>query len=101
MGTVMMNDEESHWDKAARPDSQHPMNRNQENDELGSREKTNAVTMAFKHTRGRATSIWYQSLMPAHQGMKSWSCGLVRRIGTGDSATPHPDPSGGQAPALH
>ena len=40
-------------------------------------------------------------LVPAHQGMKSWSCGLVQRIGTADSATPHPDPSGGQAPALH
>ena len=40
-------------------------------------------------------------LVPAHQGMKSRSCGLVQRIGTTDSATPHPDPSGGQAPALH
>ncbi len=38
---------------------------------------------------------------PAHQGMKSWSCGLVRRIGTADSATPLLRPSGGQAPALH
>ena len=38
---------------------------------------------------------------PAHRGMKSRSCGLVQRIGTADSATPHPDPSGGQAPALH
>ena len=38
---------------------------------------------------------------PAHQGMKSRSCGLVQRIGTVDSAEPHPDPSGGQAPALH
>ena len=46
----------------------------------------------------------YQSPMPAapaHQGMKSRSCGLVQRIGAADSATPHPDPSGGQAPALH
>ena len=34
----------------------------------------------------------------AHQGMKSRSCGLVQRIGTAGSATPHPDPSGGQAP---
>ena len=25
----------------------------------------------------------------------------MQRIGTVDSATPHPDPSGGQAPALH
>ncbi len=40
-------------------------------------------------------------LAPAHQGMKSGSCGLVRQIGTVDSAAPHPDPSGGQAPALH
>ena len=40
-------------------------------------------------------------LVPAHQGMKSRSCGLVPRIGTVDSATPHPDPSGGHAPALH
>ena len=39
-------------------------------------------------------------LAPAHQGMKSRSCGLVPRIGTVDSATPHPDPSGGQAPRL-
>ena len=36
----------------------------------------------------------------AHQGMKSRSCGLVQRISTADSATPHPDPSGGQAPRL-
>ena len=40
-------------------------------------------------------------LPPAHQGMKSRSCGLVQRICTADSATPHPDPCGGQAPALH
>ena len=40
-------------------------------------------------------------LVPAHQGMKRRSCGLVQRIGAADSATPHPDPSGGQAPALH
>ena len=26
---------------------------------------------------------------------------MVPRIGTVDSATPHPDPCGGQAPALH
>ena len=32
--------------------------------------------------------------------MKSRSCGLVPRIGTADSATPHPDPCGGQAPRL-
>ena len=40
-------------------------------------------------------------LAPAHQGMKIRSCDLVWRVGTVDSATPHPDPSGGQAPALH
>ena len=40
-------------------------------------------------------------LPPAHQGMKRRSCGLVQRIGTVDSATPQPDPGGGQAPALH
>ncbi len=39
-------------------------------------------------------------LAPAHQGMKSRSCGLVQRIGTVDSAEPHPGPSGGQAPRL-
>ena len=33
--------------------------------------------------------------------MKSRSCGLVQRIGAADSATPRPDPSGGQASALH
>ena len=33
--------------------------------------------------------------------MKSRNCGLVQRIGAADSARPHPDPSGGQAPALH
>ena len=31
---------------------------------------------------------------------KSRSCDLVRRVGAADSATPHPDPSGGQAPRL-
>ena len=40
-------------------------------------------------------------LAPAHQGVKIGSCGLAQRIGTADSATPHPEPSGGQAPALH
>ena len=46
----------------------------------------------------------YQSLMPArpaHQGMKTRRSDLVQRIGAADSATPHPDPGGGQAPALH
>ena len=33
--------------------------------------------------------------------MNSRSCGLVQRIGTVGSPTPRPDPSGGQAPALH
>ena len=33
--------------------------------------------------------------------MKSRGCGLVQQIGMVDSATPHSDPSGGQAPALH
>ena len=42
-------------------------------------------------------SCW---LAPAHQGMKSRGCGLVQQIGMVDSATPHPDPSGGQAPRL-
>ena len=37
----------------------------------------------------------------SYEGMKSRSCGLVQRICTADSATPHPDPCGGQAPALH
>ena len=36
----------------------------------------------------------------SYEGMKSWSCGLVQRICTADSATLHPDPSGGQAPRL-
>ena len=40
-------------------------------------------------------------LAPAHQGVKTRSCDLVWRVGTVDSATPHPDPCGGQAPALH
>ena len=39
-------------------------------------------------------------LAPAHQGMKRRRCGLVQRISTADSATPHPDPCGGQAPRL-
>ena len=40
-------------------------------------------------------------LLPAHQGVKTRSCDLVWRVGTVDSATPHSDPSEGQAPALH
>ena len=39
--------------------------------------------------------------VPAHEGVKSRSCDLVRRVGVVESATPLPDPSGGQAPALH
>ena len=38
---------------------------------------------------------------PARQGMKNRTCGLVRRVGAADYATPQPDPSGGRAPALH
>ena len=34
----------------------------------------------------------------AHQGMRSWSCGLVRRVGTADSATPHPTQAGDKPP---
>ena len=33
----------------------------------------------------------------AHQGLKSRSCGLVRRVGAADSATPHP-PQRGTSP---
>ncbi len=40
-------------------------------------------------------------LLRVHEGRKSRSCGLVRRVGPADSATPDPGPSGGQAPALH
>ena len=40
-------------------------------------------------------------LAPARQGLKGWSCGVVQRIGTADSAAPLLRPSGGQAPALH
>ena len=40
-------------------------------------------------------------LAPAHQDMKTLSCGFIPRIRTWNSATPRPDPSGGQAPALH
>ena len=39
-------------------------------------------------------------LAPASQDMTSRSCGLVQQFGTAVSATPHPDPSGGQAPRL-
>ena len=57
-----------------------------------------------RQTRYRNQSS-YQSLMPAgvsaHQGMKTRRSDLVQRIGEADSATPRPDPCGGQAPALH
>ena len=39
-------------------------------------------------------------LLRVHEGRKSRSCGLVRRVGPADSATPDPGPSGGQAPRL-
>ena len=39
-------------------------------------------------------------LVPAHQGMKTLRSDLVQRSGAADSATPHSDPSGGQAPRL-
>ena len=37
---------------------------------------------------------------PAHQGVKTRSSGFIRRIRTGDSAMPRPDPSGGQSTRL-
>ena len=39
-------------------------------------------------------------LLRVHEGRKSRSCGLVRRVGPADSATPDPGPSGGQAHPL-
>ena len=65
-----------------------------------------------RHTRGPVTSsrIGVRDRFrtnrscrrgPARQGVKSRSCGLVRRVGAVDSAAPLPDPSRGQAPALH
>ena len=39
-------------------------------------------------------------LAPAHEGMKGWSCGFLRRIGTVGFAMPHLRPSGGQVPRL-
>ena len=42
-----------------------------------------------------------QSKIRQASPVESRSCGLAQRIGTPDSTTPHPDPSGGQAPALH
>ena len=38
-------------------------------------------------------------LVPAHQGMKSGSCGLVQRIGTVDSADAPPRPLRGTSPS--
>ena len=65
-----------------------------ENDDAGALAHSQAAKAHFRTNRSCR-------LVPAHQGMKSRSCGLVQRIGTADSATPHADPSGGQAPALH
>ena len=42
----------------------------------------------------------YQSLIPAAAGTAKYEK-LALWFGTADSATPLPDPSGGQAPALH
>ena len=58
------------------------------------------------HIPDRSPGLCFHSnrscrLARAHQGMKSRSCDLVWRVGTVDSATPHSDSSGGQAPALH
>ena len=56
------------------------------------------------HSRGRVTLFSYQSFIPAAAGTPRYenqSRGLVQRIGTADSATPHTDPCGGQALALH
>ena len=57
-------------------------------------------TPGFRPRIGVRGMLSPESLAPAHQVMKSRSCGLVQRIGAADSATPHPDPSGGQAPRL-
>ena len=57
---------------------------------------TNSVAGTIHFRTNRSCRLW-----PAHQGMTSGSCGLVQRIGAVDSAEPHPDPCGGQAPALH
>ena len=65
-----------------------------ENDDAGALAHSQAAKAHFRTNRSCR-------LVPAHQGMKSRSCGLVQRISTADSATPHADPSGGQAPALH
>ena len=64
---------------------------------LSAREENYAPDRSPGHAFARNRS---SRLAPAHQGMKSWSCGLVRRIGTADSATPLLRPSGGQAPRL-
>ena len=65
-----------------------------------------AIGLQFGRFRRRRAGIEVElqgtsRLAPAHQGMKRRSCGLVQRIGMVDSAAPHPDPCGGQAPALH
>ena len=48
----------------------------------------------------RLSASSYQSLMPAAAGTPRYGKPELW-LGTADSATPHPDPSGGQAPALH
>ena len=73
------------------------------NDEWGSG-LASARAVVGGHSRGRVKLFSYQSLMPAPAGTprdENQSRGLVQRIGTADSAMPHTDPSGGQAPALH
>ena len=76
------------------------------NDESAERRGSTARSKAAQAHPGSASGTCFHTIRscrqgPAHQGMKSWSCGLVRRIGTVESATPLLGPSGGQAPALH
>ena len=61
---------------------------------LPSRERRKGAKAHFRTNRS-------SQLPPAHQDMKTLSCGFMRRIRTGDFAVPRPGPSGGQAPALH
>ena len=49
---------------------------------------------------GARDMLSYQSLIPAGAGTPIVAELVVQRIGTADSATPHSDPSGGQAPRL-
>ena len=80
---------ECDWSLESVPRSIHP-----HLNPLPSRARRKGAKAHFR--TNRSCRLW-----PAHQGMKSWSCGLVRRIGTADSATPLLRPSGGQARALH